>query len=79
MGCFSYQEVCRLVFIEEIMNADKYVNILSNNLIQSAVDLGIVDLISQQDNDPKYTSRVAKEYFTRKILNYSLGHHNHLT
>jgi len=67
-GCFSYQGVGRLVFIEEIMNADKYVNILSNNLIQSAEDLGMADMIFQQDNDPKHTSRVAKEYFTRENI-----------
>lgn len=62
-GCFSYYGVGNLVFIEEKMNTVTYVDIICNNLKPSADTMGIDNFIFQQDNDPKYTSRLAKEYF----------------
>lgn len=61
-GCFSYYGVGKLVFIDGIMDAAKYVSILSDNLIDSRNMLGIQNMIFQQDNDPKHTSRLAREY-----------------
>ena len=45
------------------MNAEYYVNILSNNLPDSARLINLKDYIFQQDNDPKNT---AKLYFEPK-------------
>ena len=61
--CFSYFGVGKLVFIEGKMNAEYYVNILSNNLPDSARLINLKDYIFQQDNDPKNT---AKLYFEPK-------------
>ncbi|KAF9761289.1 Transposable element Tcb1 transposase [Nosema granulosis] len=42
-GCFSYQGVGKLVFIEGKMNSMDYINILSNNLPSSAANMGLSD------------------------------------
>jgi hypothetical protein len=68
-GCFSYHGVGRLVFIDGIMDATKYVNILSNNLNASANLMGLESFIFQQDNDPKHTSKLARLFFERKNIN----------
>ena len=62
-GCFSYYGVGKLVFIDGIMDAARYCNILANNLISSAKELNMNEFIFQQDNDPKHTSKLAKSYF----------------
>lgn len=67
-ACFSYHGVGRLVFIDGIMDAAKYVNILANNLSPSASKMGISDYFFQQDNDPKHTSRLAKAFFANKKI-----------
>lgn len=48
-ACFSYSGVGRLTFIDGIMNSEVYVNILSENLLLSAEQIGINNLIFQQD------------------------------
>ncbi len=67
-GCFSYHGVGLLVFIDGIMDPVKYVNILSNNLEDSARLMGLENYTFQQDNDPKHTSRLAKNYFEDKSI-----------
>ena len=67
-ACFSYHGKGKLVFIEDIMDAVKYCSILSDNLYESASDMGLVDFIFQQDNDPKHTSKLAKEFFTENNI-----------
>jgi hypothetical protein len=45
------------------MNAKGYVNILRGNLKKSVRKLGIQDsYFFQQDNDPKYAARIAREW-----------------
>lgn len=46
-GCFSYCGVGKLVFIDGIMDAALYCSILSDNLMSSASELGMCDLIFQ--------------------------------
>ena len=62
-GCISCRGVGRLEFIDEKMDAARYVNVLANNLEESAQLMGLGSYIFQQDNDPKHTSRLAKAYF----------------
>jgi hypothetical protein len=48
--------------VEGRMDAEQYVAILEQGLLQSMEDSGIPegDIILQQDNDPKHTSRRAQ-------------------
>lgn len=62
-GCMSAAGVGNLVFIDGIMDRFKYLDILRNNLKQSAQKLGLGrHWIFQQDNDPKHTANVVKEW-----------------
>lgn len=62
-GSFSYEGVGRLHFVDGIMDAVQYVHILATNLPFIKEKLGVNRLKFQQDNDPKHTSRLTKEYF----------------
>ncbi|XDV46981.1 hypothetical protein PO909_016757 [Leuciscus waleckii] len=62
-GCFSAAGTGRLVAIEGKMNAAKYRDILDENLLQSALDLRLGRRFTfQQDNDPKHTAKITKEW-----------------
>ncbi len=62
-GCFSAAGTGRLVAIEGKMNAAKYRDILDENLLQSARDLRLGRRFTfQQDNDPKHTAKITKEW-----------------
>lgn len=71
-GCMAANGVGNLVFIENIMDRYGYLNILKNNLKESARKLGMEgSFIFQQDNDPKHTSNIVREwplYNVRKQL-----------
>ena len=64
-GCFSYHGVGQLAEVEGRMKADQYISILEDHLLSSAENAGILraDLIFQQDNDPKHTSKLAQKWF----------------
>jgi len=69
-GCISYHGVGRLVIIDGIMDAIQYRRILAENLEESANQMGLADgWVFQQDNDPKHTSKKAKEFFTENKFN----------
>ncbi|GFY30457.1 transposable element Tcb2 transposase [Trichonephila clavipes] len=72
-GCMAASGVGKLVFIDGIMHKMAYLNILQNNLKESADKLGLgSNFIFQQDNDPKHTAFVVKEwllYHCRNQLN----------
>jgi len=53
-GCMAASVVGNLVFIESTMDHKRYINILGENIHQSATKLGLEDdFWFQQDNDPK--------------------------
>ncbi|GFV51356.1 transposable element Tcb2 transposase [Trichonephila clavipes] len=61
-GCMAATRVGNLVIIDGIMNQYSYLNILKNNLSQSASKLGLDgSFIFKQDNHPKHTARVVRE------------------
>ncbi len=67
-GCFSAKGIGNLVIIDGIMDRYVYLDILNNNLIQSANKMGLNRFIFQQDNDPKHTSKLVKTYFERESI-----------
>lgn len=73
-GCMAASGVGKLVFIESTMNKIDYLNILKEHL-QPSVEKLCLDRtwIFQQDNDPKHTSKIVKEwllYRTPKQLDH---------
>lgn len=63
-GCMGWDGVGRLAEVEGRMNADQYVDILEENLLPSLdeFETPTEDLIFQQDNDPKHTSKKAQKW-----------------
>lgn len=63
-GCMGWEGVGHLAEVEGRMDANQYVDILENHLLPSMEESGIPleDIIFQQDNDPKHTSKKAKEW-----------------
>nr|ACV85768.1 transposase [Acipenser fulvescens]ACV85769.1 transposase [Acipenser fulvescens] len=69
-GCFSASGPGKLVKIEGKMDAVKYREILKENLLKSARDLGLGRrFIFQQDNDPKHTAKATLEWLKNKKVN----------
>ncbi|KAG2457768.1 TC1A transposase, partial [Polypterus senegalus] len=60
----------RLVRIKGAMTAAMYRDILDENLLQSALDLRLGRrFIFQQDNDPKHTAKISKEWLQDNSVN----------
>jgi transposase len=64
-GCMMWDGVGNACKIDGRMDADLYVQILEEDLRASVEDYGksFDDIIFQQDNDPKHTSKKAKTWF----------------
>ena len=60
-GCFSYYGVDPIHLIRGIMEV--YVDILENVMVPYAEDNMPLKWVFQQDNDPKHTSRKARQWF----------------
>jgi hypothetical protein len=63
-GCMGWNGVGRLAEVEGKMNADQYVSILEDHMLPSLEESRISEeeIIFQQDNDPKHTSKKAKKW-----------------
>lgn len=62
-GCFSWNGIGTLALIDEIMNAEKYIEILNENLKMAVLKIGIDEgFVFQQDNDPKHTAKKIKKF-----------------
>lgn len=67
-GCFSRDGVGPLHLIEGIMNGPKYTEIVQNVMLPHAKSKMAKNWLFQQDNDPKHTSKVAKDCFKSKKI-----------
>lgn len=62
-GCMAANGVGNLCFIEGIMTALTYIDILRHNLKVSAQKLGLeTSFVFQQDNDSKHTANLTREW-----------------
>ena len=70
-GCMTAQGIGYLMRIEGNMDADLYCQILRDELMTTLefYNLDVNEVIFQQDNDPKHTSRKAKDCFQELGLN----------
>ncbi|GFT84348.1 transposable element Tc1 transposase [Trichonephila clavipes] len=67
-GCMAATGVGNLVIIDGIMKQYSYLNILKNNLSQSASKLGLDGSFTfQQDNDPKHAARFVREWLLYNV------------
>ncbi|CAK9814099.1 Transposable element Tcb2 transposase [Anthophora plagiata] len=67
-GCMGYYGVGNIAFIEESMNAEKYIDILRNNLPESTKKLRLNrTYYFQQDNDPQHTAKKTKEWLLYNV------------
>lgn len=65
--CMSSKGVGKIEIIKGIMDKLYYKSILTRNLKSSAALMSLGDDFTfQQDNDPKHTSAIVKDYFTKK-------------
>ena len=69
-GCIGWNGVGVLSEVEGRMDAEQYVVILKGGLLQSMEESGIPtdEVIFQQDNDPKHTSRRAQIWFEEQEI-----------
>lgn len=64
-GCITSEGVGDLIKIDEKLTAQKYKDILEEYAVPSGTRLIGNNFILQQDNDPKHTARLVKNYLTQ--------------
>jgi len=67
-ACFSYSGVGPISLIDLIMDQHVYVNILRNVILSYIDDEMTLIWTFQQNNDPKHTSKLVKDWFSQKKL-----------
>lgn len=74
-GCMTWAGVGKLALVEGRMNALQYCDILSSNLTPTMDACAVLpdfppreQLIFQQDNDPKHTSKRAQDWFREACI-----------
>lgn len=70
-GCFTYRGANFMTKIEGGLDSSLYCEILSEEFLQTLDYYGLkaVDIVFQQGNDPKHTSKLAKKWFEdHKVL-----------
>nr|KAF7392470.1 hypothetical protein H0235_017469 [Vespula pensylvanica] len=69
MSLEQQEKVAELLFTDGILDKNKYLDILKENLTESAVKMAISDSYKfYQDNDPKHESRNVQEYLLYNCL-----------
>jgi len=69
-GCFAWSGLGNLVKIEGFMTADKYIDILQENLEESLLKVDLRnDFVLQQDNDSKHTAKKQLHFCILQGLN----------
>lgn len=68
-GCFSRDFKGPIVRINGIMDRFLYRDILQQNLVPFGNDAFDGDFVFQQDNDPKHSSKLLKEFFVEAGIN----------
>ena len=74
-GCMTWGRLCSLAFVHGRLNSKAYIELLEENLSGSLVKWMSENqhfykmvIIFQQDNDPKYKSKLAKAWFDNQNL-----------
>lgn len=69
-GCMAANGIGKLTFIDSIMDQMGYIQVLKDNLLQSAQQLGLEqNFWFQQDNDPKHTAVNVKLWLLYNVKN----------
>ena len=68
-GCLSSLGVGELYFLEGILNAQMYCNILAKKMIPSLKVLGR-GAVFHHDNDPKHSAKATSAFLKKKELRY---------
>lgn len=62
-GCISSIGVSELVLIVDVLDKNRRLGVLKNNLLKSTNNMGIQSTFKfYQDNDPKRNARIVQEY-----------------
>ena len=70
-GCFGAGKVGDLYKVKGISKKEGYHSILQRHVIPCGQRLIAANFLLQQDNDPKHTSKLCKDYLGKKQLVFS--------